>query len=115
MITFRKLGYPGPNPPELDATRRLGSLTPSADIARLTQERADGSTRDSIHLSPGRNVVIGRDTGDWIFPYDPSMSSTHAEVRSVDADLVIADLGSRNGTAMAVRSEVHLGDRKSVV
>lgn len=110
VITFRRLGYPGPNPPELDATRRLGSLTPSADIARLTQERADGSTRDSIHLSPGRNVVIGRDTGDWIFPYDPSMSGTHAEVRSVDADFVIADLGSRNGTAMAVRSEVHLGN-----
>ncbi len=110
VITFRRLGYPGPNPPELDATRRLGSLTPSADIARLTQERADGSTRDSIHLSPGRNVVIGRDTGDWIFPYDPSMSGTHAEVRSVDADFVIADVGSRNGTAMAVRSEVQLGN-----
>ena len=43
IVTFRKLGYPGPRPPELDLTRRLGSLTPQADIATLTQLRGDGS------------------------------------------------------------------------
>ncbi|MCZ6760939.1 MAG: FHA domain-containing protein [Gemmatimonadetes bacterium] len=108
VISFRRLGYPGPNPPELDATRRLGSLTPQADIACLTQHRADGSSRDSIHLSPGRNVIIGRDTGDWLFPYDPSMSGKHAEIRSEDADFVVADGGSRNGTAVSVRGDVTL-------
>ncbi len=108
MIRFRRLGYPGPHPPERDATRRMGSLIPSADIASLTQLRADGSGRDTIHLSPGRHVTIGRDEGDWIFPYDPSMSGTHAQIRSEDADFVIVDAGSRNGVGISVRGEVPL-------
>src|SRR6266568_2184773 len=31
VIRFRRLGYPGPHPPDADATRRMGSLIPSAD------------------------------------------------------------------------------------
>ena len=108
IIRFRRLGYPGPHPPERDATRRMGSLIPSADIACLTQLRADGSARDTVHLSPGRHVTIGRDRGDWLFPYDPSMSGTHAQVRSEDADFVLVDAGSRNGVAVAARGDVPL-------
>jgi pSer/pThr/pTyr-binding forkhead associated (FHA) protein len=108
VLEYRRLGYPGPNPPERDATRRMGSLVPSADIACLTQLRADGSERDTVHLSPGRNVKLGRESCDSTFPYDPSMSGTHAEVRSEDADFVVADLGSRNGVAIAVRGTVDL-------
>ena len=108
MIRFKRLGYPGPHPPEHDATRRMGSLIPSADIARLTQLRADGSERDVCHLSPGRHLTIGREKGDWLFPFDPSMSSTHAQIRSEDADFVVVDAGSRNGVAVAVRGEISL-------
>lgn len=110
IIRYRRLGYPGPHPPEADATRRLGSLTPSADIASLTQLRSDGSERDTIHLSPGRNVTIGRDQGDWLFSYDPSMSGLHAQIRSEDADFSILDAGSRNGVAVSVRGETELTD-----
>ena len=105
LLRFRRLGYPGPHPPEADQTRRLGSLTPSADIAVLAQLRADGSARDAIHLSPGRHVKIGRDVGDWLFPYDQTMSSKHAEVRSEDLEFIVLDDGSRNGIAVAVRGE----------
>ena len=105
VFRFRRLGYPGPTPPERDATRRMGSLVPTADIASLTQLRSDQSARDVMHLSPGRTVTIGRERGDWIFPYDPSMSSTHAQVRSEDADFIVQDAGSRNGVAVAVRSD----------
>jgi len=108
IFLYRRLGYPGPNPPEADATRRLGSLTPSADIASLTQLRSDGSHRDVLHLSPGRNVTIGRDQGDWIFSYDPSMSGLHAQVRSEDADFSVVDAGSRNGVAITARGDVEL-------
>jgi len=113
LLRFRRLGYPGPHPPEADKTRRLGSLIPTADIAVLAQLRADGSVRDTFHLSPGRTVVIGREKGDWIFPYDQTMSGTHAEVRSEDSDFVVADAGSRNGVAVAVRGEraVKVGQR----
>ncbi len=108
LLRFRRLGYPGPNPPEADATRRMGSLVPSADIASLGQLRADGSVRDVFHLSPGRDVAIGRDKGDWPFPYDPSMSGSHAIVKSTDADFVVMDAGSRNGVAVAARGDVQL-------
>lgn len=105
ILRFRRLGYPGPNPPEADATRRLGSAVPSADVAVLQQLRADGSARDTCHLSPARSVVVGRTEGDWIFPYDQTMSGRHAEVRSEDLEFIVLDLGSRNGIAVAVRGE----------
>lgn len=108
VVRFRRLGYPGPQPPEQDQTRRLGSSTPGADIASLTQLRGDGSARDVIHLSPGRDVTIGRERGDWVFPYDLSMSARHAEVRSHDADFVMVDAESRNGVGVAVRGEQRL-------
>ena len=105
LLRFRRLGYPGPQPAEADATRRLGSATPSADIAVMQQLRADGSARDSCHLSPSRNVVIGREQGDWLFPYDKTMSGKHAEIRSEDLEFIVLDNGSRNGIAIAVRGE----------
>ncbi len=108
VIRFRRLGYPGPHSPDADATRRMGSLIPSADIASLTQLRSDGSARDVIQLSPGRDVHIGRERGDWVFPYDPSMSAEHATIRSEDADFVVLDAGSRNGIAIAARGDIPL-------
>jgi pSer/pThr/pTyr-binding forkhead associated (FHA) protein len=108
VIRFRRLGYPGPHPPDADSTKRMGSVTPSADIASLTQLRSDGSGRDVIQLSPGRDVAIGREQGDWTFPYDPSMSARHALVRSEDADFVVMDANSRNGVALAVRGGIAL-------
>ena len=108
VIRFRRLGYPGPHPPDADATKRMGSVIPSADIASLTQLRADGSARDVVQLSPGRDLVIGREQGDWIFPYDPSMSARHATVRSEDADFVVVDANSRNGIALAARGDISL-------
>ncbi len=105
VLRFRRLGYPGPHAPEADATRRMGSLTPSVDVAVLEQLRADGSVRDTFHLSPGRSVLLGRETGDWTFPYDQTMSGRHAELRAEDSDFFVHDVGSRNGVAMAVRGE----------
>lgn len=107
LLRFRRLGYPGPRPPEADATRRMGSMVPSADVALLEQLRADGSVRDTFHLSPARTVLLGRESGDWVFPYDPTMSGRHAEIRSQDAEFYVHDAGSRNGVALAVH-----GDRK---
>lgn len=105
IIRFRRLGYPGPHPPEADQTRRLGSLTPNADVAMLAQLRADGSARDTFHLSPGRTIKIGREQGDWVFPFDQTMSGRHAEVRGEDLEFIVIDDGSRNGVAVSVRGE----------
>jgi pSer/pThr/pTyr-binding forkhead associated (FHA) protein len=108
MIRFRRLGYPGPHPPEADSTRRMGSVTPPVDVAILEQVRADGSVRDVFHLSPGRTTLLGRESGDWIFPYDQTMSGKHAEIVSEDIEFFVHDAGSRNGVAMAVRGDREL-------
>src|SRR5947209_1537002 len=108
VLRFKRLGYPGPHTVEADATKRMGSMVPSADIASLTQLRTDGSSRDVIQLSPGRDIHVGRERGDWIFPYDPSMSAQHATVRSEDADFVLVDDHSRNGVAIAARGAMPL-------
>jgi hypothetical protein len=105
LLRFRRLGYPGPHPPEADATRRMGSSVPTVDIAVLEQLRADGSCRDIFHLSPGRSITLGRESGDWIFPYDATMSGRHAEIRSEDSEFFVHDANSRNGVAMSVRGE----------
>jgi pSer/pThr/pTyr-binding forkhead associated (FHA) protein len=108
VLRFRRLGYPGPHPPEADSTRRMGSVTPPVDVAILEQLRADGSVRDVFHLSPGRNALIGRETGDWTFPYDQTMSGRHAEIVSEDIEFYVHDAGSRNGVAMSVRGDRQL-------
>ena len=105
VLRFRRLGYPGPHPPEADSTRRMGSLVPSADIAVLEQLRAYGIVRDTFHLSPARAVLLGRESGDWVFPYDQTMSGRHAEIRSQDSEFFVHDAGSRNGVALGVRGQ----------
>src|SRR5215831_8167931 len=105
LLRFRRLGYPAPHPPEADSTRRMGSTVPAVDIAVLEQLRIDESCRDVYHLSPGRSISLGRESGDWLFPYDPTMSGRHAEVRSEDSEFFIHDTNSRNGIAMSVSGE----------
>jgi pSer/pThr/pTyr-binding forkhead associated (FHA) protein len=103
LIRFRRLGYPAPHPPEADATRRMGSSIPAADVAVIEQLRADGSVRDVLHLSPGRSVTIGRETGVDL-PRDSTMSRRHADIRSRAASSS-STTNSRNGVAVGVRGE----------
>jgi pSer/pThr/pTyr-binding forkhead associated (FHA) protein len=105
ILEFQRLGTPAAPRADADGTRRVGSLTPVPDIARLSQLRADGSVRDSQYLAQGRTITIGRDAGDWTFPYDQTMSGRHADLREVDGAFIIHDLGSRNGVGVAVRGE----------
>jgi pSer/pThr/pTyr-binding forkhead associated (FHA) protein len=105
ILEFQRLGFPPAPRADADGTRRVGSLTPAPDIARLSQLRADGSVRDSKYLAQGRSITIGRDVGDWTFPYDQTMSGRHADIRELDGSFVINDLASRNGIGVAVRGE----------
>jgi pSer/pThr/pTyr-binding forkhead associated (FHA) protein len=105
ILEFQRLGTPVAPRADADGTRRVGSLTPAPDIARLSQLRADGSVRDSKYLAEGRSITIGREVGDWTFPYDQTMSGRHADLRELDGSFVINDLGSRNGIGVAVRGE----------
>ena len=102
-----------------DAERGLGPATergtrvfgsPSVPrLAKLCQLTVEGVTRDQYYLSRDE-TVIGRESGDLVFTNDPFMSRRHA---SVDRELAsgtfsLRDLGSSNGTFLAIRSEREL-------
>lgn len=88
------------------------------DVAVLEQLRGDGSVRDRIFIQEGRRILIGRTVGDLVFPYDQTVSGRHAELAPRAAEggagaWVLRDLGSRNGTGVAVRAprQVRTGAR----
>jgi len=86
-------------------SEHVGSALPARDVAVVEQIRDDGRVRDTLHLWTGRTITIGRDQGDWTFPYDPTMSARHATITCEENGLLtVRDLGSTNGVALAVRT-----------
>jgi hypothetical protein len=63
--------------------------------ARIRLRFANGTTAERL-LQPG-TYGIGREAGDIVLG-DPNVSGRHAELRVGQADVLVADLGSTNGT-----------------
>jgi hypothetical protein len=59
-----------------------------------------------MHLETGQRypvhgeVVIGRTSGDIVFPADPSVSQRHCRIVEREDGLILHDLGSANGTTL---------------
>lgn len=49
-------------------------------------------------VSPGTEIIIGRDAGNQVIIDHPSVSSRHAKILQSDKGLFLTDLGSTNGT-----------------
>ena len=81
------------------------TLCVSASSPTTTPGHTAARRSPRLTTSPGRSVRVGREQGDWQFPFDSSMSALHALIRSEDADFVLVDAGSRNGVAVQVRGE----------
>ncbi|MFO7177810.1 MAG: FHA domain-containing protein [Pseudomonadota bacterium] len=77
--------------------------------ARLLQRTVEGVTRDVFYLSRDESVV-GRESGDIVFTHDPFMSRRHAVFARDPSNNTfwLHDLGSSNGTYLAVRGEREL-------
>jgi pSer/pThr/pTyr-binding forkhead associated (FHA) protein len=77
--------------------------------ARLSQRTVEGVTRDIYSLTRDE-TIIGRESGDIVFTADPFMSRQHAVIsRNPSEDsFSIRDLGSSNGTYVAIRGETEL-------
>lgn len=74
--------------------------------ARICQRTVEGAARDVFYL--GRDeTVVGRESGDLVFTNDPFMSRRHAVFSRDPASGVFSlqDLGSSNGTYLAIRGE----------
>jgi pSer/pThr/pTyr-binding forkhead associated (FHA) protein len=102
-----------------DAERGLGPAlengtqifgSPAAPrYARLCQRTVEGVSRDVFYLSR-EETIIGRESGDIVFTGDPFMSRQHAAISRSASDnvFVLRDLGSSNGTYVAIRNEMEL-------
>jgi pSer/pThr/pTyr-binding forkhead associated (FHA) protein len=82
-------------------------------VARLVQLTTEGIPRDIFHLFR-EETVVGRESGDIVFTDDAFLSRRHATFRVDRAHrkIVVADLGSSNGTLVQFRGEreLHSGD-----
>ena len=85
--------------------------TPAAPrYARLSQRTTEGVSCDVFHVRKPE-TVLGRESGDVVFPDDPFMSRRHASVRFSDGPAKVfrlTDLGSSNGTFVRIRGEIPL-------
>lgn len=86
----------------------------SPRYARLCQRTVEGVTRDVFYLTR-EETTIGREAGDIVFTSDPFMSRRHAAInRETDGHggpsgrFTLRDLGSSNGTYLAIRGEIEL-------
>ena len=78
-------------------------------FARLCQRTVEGVTRDVFYLSRNETIV-GRESGDIVFTTDPFMSRQHAVIARDPNDntFSVRDLGSSNGTYLAIRGDFPL-------
>jgi pSer/pThr/pTyr-binding forkhead associated (FHA) protein len=95
--------------PAMDRGTQVFGSPATTRYARLCQRTVEGVTRDTYSLYRDE-TIIGRESGDIVFTSDPFMSRQHAAITRdpYDASFTLKDLGSSNGTYLAIRSEVAL-------
>ncbi len=102
-----------------DAEQGFGPATQHATLlfgspmlpryGRLCERTVEGVTRNVFYLHRDE-TIIGRESGDIVFTDDPFMSRRHVSIRldGATATFTATDLGSSNGTYLAVRGEIPL-------
>jgi pSer/pThr/pTyr-binding forkhead associated (FHA) protein len=77
--------------------------------ACLCERTVEGANRNVFYISADE-TVIGREFGDLVFTADSFMSRRHAAIQRDRAagTFSLRDLGSSNGTYLAIRGEVEL-------
>ena len=98
----------GLGPATENGTRVFGSPA-LPRYARLSQRTVEGVSRDVFYLCRDESV-IGRESGDVVFTNDPFMSRRHSAFARdpVSNSFWLHDLGSSNGTYLAIRGEREL-------
>jgi pSer/pThr/pTyr-binding forkhead associated (FHA) protein len=83
---------------------RVFGTPPSPRYGRLTVLTVEDKARDVYYLSRAE-TVLGRELGDIVFTDDPFMSRRHAALRRDPNTnhFTLRDLGSSNGTFVAIR------------
>jgi len=95
--------------PALERGTQLFGSPATPRFARLCQRTVEGVARDVYSLYRDE-TIIGRESGDIVFTSDAFMSRQHAAITRdpYDGSVTLRDLGSSNGTYLAIRGEVAL-------
>jgi pSer/pThr/pTyr-binding forkhead associated (FHA) protein len=83
--------------------------------ACLYERTVEGVNRNVLYITRNE-TVIGRESGDIVFTGDSFMSRRHAALRRdpTSGHFTLRDLGSSNGTYIAIRGDVPLADGDNV-
>lgn len=93
-------------PPQNDV-RFFANPKPKDNPPRLTQLLEGGGRGLCASFSEG-SLSIGRQGCDLNFPLDRFMSSRHCHVSVSDEQIMLTDMGSRNGTFIQINGETPL-------
>lgn len=102
-----------PPEPLKDGTEVMGSPNPGywGKITVIIGNGVDGSAYPLL----GDSVTMGRERGEINFPDDGYVSGLHARLSLQNGRVILADLGSSNGTFIKVNSERQLGHNSFVL
>jgi hypothetical protein len=96
--------------PAMDGDTQVFGSPMLPRYARLCQRTVEGVTRDVYYVCKDE-LVFGREAGDLVFTSDPFMSRRHATLtRDRDGSFSLKDLGSSNGTYVAIQEELEVTD-----
>ena len=90
--------------PSADGTIAWGSPDPGHRL-RIVQLYDGGMRGAAFPLREGDNL-LGRETGDIVFPTDGFVSGRHAVLKARGDRLVVRDVGSSNGTFLRLTTAV---------
>lgn len=93
--------------PPQDGVRFFANPKPKDNSPRLTQLLEGGGRGLCASFSEG-SLSVGRQGCDLNFPLDRFMSSRHCHVSVTDGQIMLTDMGSRNGTFIQVNGETPL-------
>lgn len=100
-------------PPDELGTRLFGTPLQPA-WGKLVVLGRGGIRGDQFGLR-GARIVLGRESGDVVFPHDPFLSREHARLRlelnGSTMSVFIEDLNSANGTYIRIRAAAELHNR----
>jgi class 3 adenylate cyclase len=92
------------------ATQTITDLLPSSNVVSLCRIDSNGNSLARYSISNDQ-IQFGRTRGEHLFPQDSLMSRAHLKISRRGDDLLLEDLGSRNGTFLRVsgKSSVSAG------
>lgn len=92
-----------PEGPMFDEARTHFFASPrSTAYGRITQI-LEGGQQGLQYIAPSETVSIGREASDIIFPTDRFISGRHCRLTFEPDQVILTDLGSRNGTFIKVK------------